>query len=668
MTTLVRAEEEGIIASPLPQVVGYVLVVVVGLLFAFVMIGITALLKRTQGEDNSKIETFMVADRKVGTGLVASAVVSSWLWSTALLSCVLVTYSYGVSGAFWYGAGCSPMIAAFAYLGIICKKRIPEAHTVLEVIRLRYGTLAHVSFGFLAVVNNLFNTINMILGASSVISFLTGMHIMSSTFLVPVGVVLYTLFGGIKATFLTDYIHTTIIVILCLYLTIKTFQHESVGSIGGLYDLVVAAQDEHKIAGNYQESILTMTSKEGINFAIILLVSNFGCVIMDTGYFIKAFAASPSSVVPGYIAGSISYFSIPWCLGTILGLVAIGLEGSSSFPTYPRAMTSEEVTTGLVLPYAAMAVAGTGGAVAVLLMTFMAITSTLSAQVIAVSSIFSFDFYRTYVNTEARSSDLIRWSRFGVVLFGIVSAGLTAACHYGGIDMAWTLYTIGIVVCPGTFPTVFAILWRRQSRVAAIGSSYLGIITGIAVWLGTAYRFGGEISIATTGLTLPCMYGTVASMFSPLLFTIIISYFWPAQDDWETLEEHKLAVTDNSESGGVSANEAEEAPKNAGPSKHDSSISVVDKADADVQQRRWTRQAMIWAIATFLGHWVLWPLPIYAANYIFSKTFFTAWVVVSIIWLWASSITVSVWPLWSGREQLIGVYRALFKSGSSSST
>lgn len=35
MTTLVRAEEEGIIASPLPQVVGYVLVVVVGLLFAF---------------------------------------------------------------------------------------------------------------------------------------------------------------------------------------------------------------------------------------------------------------------------------------------------------------------------------------------------------------------------------------------------------------------------------------------------------------------------------------------------------------------------------------------------------------------------------------------------------------------------------------------------------
>jgi hypothetical protein len=63
----------------------------------------------------------------------------SWLWSTALLSCVFVTYSYGISGAFWYGAGCSTIIVFFGYLGVVCKSRIPEAHTILEVIRIRYG-------------------------------------------------------------------------------------------------------------------------------------------------------------------------------------------------------------------------------------------------------------------------------------------------------------------------------------------------------------------------------------------------------------------------------------------------------------------------------------------------------------------------------------------------
>ena len=108
-------------------------------------------------------------------------------------------------------------------------------------------------------------------------------------------------------------------------------------------------------------------------------------------------------------------------------------------------MTSTEVTNGLALPYAAIAVAGQGGAVATLLVIFMAVTSTLSAQVIAVSSIVAFDGYRTYFNKSATNKEVILWSRIGVILFGMVAAGLTALFHYVGIDMGWTLYIIGIV-------------------------------------------------------------------------------------------------------------------------------------------------------------------------------------------------------------------------------
>lgn len=31
------------------------------------------------------------------------------------------------------------MIVFFAVLGISCKRKIPEAHTLLEIIRIRYG-------------------------------------------------------------------------------------------------------------------------------------------------------------------------------------------------------------------------------------------------------------------------------------------------------------------------------------------------------------------------------------------------------------------------------------------------------------------------------------------------------------------------------------------------
>ncbi|KAG4287297.1 hypothetical protein FPRO06_04949 [Fusarium proliferatum] len=527
-----RSDEPSVVPSPLPQSVGYGVVVAAGLAFAFGMMGLTAVLKKTLNEDNSKVETFMVANRTVRTGLVASAVVSSWLWSTALLSCVLVTYSYGISGAFWYGAGCSTVIVFFGYLGTVCKGRVPEAHTILEVIRIRYA---------------------------------------------------------------------------------KVITSESVGSIGRLYDLVVAAQSNHVVEGNYEGSLLTMTSQQGIYFAIILLTSNFGAVVMDTGYFLKAFAASPSAVVPGYVLGGISYFSIPWSLGTIVGMASLGLEALPIFPTYPRLMTGAEVTNGLALPYVAVAVAGKGGAVAVLLMTFMAVTSTLSAQILAVSSILTFDIYRVYFNQEASNEQVIRWGHIGVVFFGVVAAAFTAMFHYIGVDMGWTLYMLGILTCPGVIPLIFTIIWRKQTKLAAISSAFLGMATGLGVWLGSAYAFSGEVTVASTGGTLPCMYGTVASLFSPLLYSVVVTYVRPDNYDWSRFKEQRLAVESDESSSGS------DTPQGKGPEQVTPTEMASNKTFDDNDQLRWTKYALWWAIATFLGHWVLWPLPMYAAKFIFSK-------------------------------------------------
>lgn len=93
------------VEPPLPQAAGYVIVIVIGFLIALIMMAITRVLKKTAGEDNNKTEMFMTANRTVGTGLTASAVISSWLWSTAMLGSTLVGYNFGVAGPFWFAAG-----------------------------------------------------------------------------------------------------------------------------------------------------------------------------------------------------------------------------------------------------------------------------------------------------------------------------------------------------------------------------------------------------------------------------------------------------------------------------------------------------------------------------------------------------------------------------------
>lgn len=105
------------------------------------------------------------------------------------------------------------------------------------------------------------------------------MHIIAATFLLPVGVTVYTFVGGIKATyahltvlyylrniltphrFLTDYFHTAIILIIACYFSVKAFSSDQVGSIGNLFELLQAAAQRHPVSGNQGGTYLTMTSK-----------------------------------------------------------------------------------------------------------------------------------------------------------------------------------------------------------------------------------------------------------------------------------------------------------------------------------------------------------------------------------------------------------------------
>jgi Na+/proline symporter len=123
--------------------------------------------------------------------------------------------------------------------------------------------------------------------------------------------------------------------------------------------------------------------------------------------------------------GGISWFAIPWLMATTMGLAALALEGNPAFPTYPNRMDDADVSAGLVVPYAAVALLGKGGAVAVLLIVFMAVTSASSAELIAVSSIFTYDIYQTYFNPAASGRKLIYMSHAMVVGFGLFMAAFS---------------------------------------------------------------------------------------------------------------------------------------------------------------------------------------------------------------------------------------------------
>lgn len=123
-------------------------------------------------------------------------------------------------------------------MAIEIKRKAPHAHTVCEIVKARYvcmhvcllwmqitsliliiltnaypcrwGTAAHVVFLAFCFMTNIIVTAMLLLGGSAVVNALTGVDIYAASFLIPLGVIVYTLAGGLKATFLASYIHSVV--------------------------------------------------------------------------------------------------------------------------------------------------------------------------------------------------------------------------------------------------------------------------------------------------------------------------------------------------------------------------------------------------------------------------------------------------------------------------
>merc|ERR1719482_277633 len=143
---------------------------------------------------------------------------------------------------------------------------------------------------------------------------------------------------------------------------------------------------------NRQGSYLTMMSPDGLSFGIINIIGNFGTVFVDQSYWQSAIAAKPGAAHKGYILGGMVWFTIPFALATALGLAGNALN---------VALTADDAGNGLVPPASAIALIGSAGGLLVIIQLTMAILSTGSAECIAVSSLMSYDVYRTYLNPKA---------------------------------------------------------------------------------------------------------------------------------------------------------------------------------------------------------------------------------------------------------------------------
>ena len=192
--------------------------------------------------------------------------------------------------------------------------------------------------------------------------------------------------------------------------------------------------------------------------------------------------------------------------------------------------------------------------------------------------------------------------------------------------------------------------------------------------------------------------GNLVALLSPAIFIPILTYvFKPQNFDWEKMKditrvdeteelvqadpdiqlydaeandkeqgEETNSLVSDSEKNDVRVNNEKLIEPNLGVVISNAIFQEDDtqlQNELDEEQRELARGLKIaYFLCVFfaLAFLVVWPMPMYGSKYIFSKKFFTGWVVVMIIWLFFSAFAVCIYPLWEGRHGIYTTLRGLY--------
>jgi SSS family transporter len=486
-------------------------------------------------------EVYTTAGRTISAGLTAADVVSKWTWAATLLQSSNVAYQHGVSGPFWYASGATIQVLLFAILAIQIKQKCPAIHTFLEIVLVRWGTTAHLTFLFFGFSTCLIVTAMLILGGAATINALTGMSTYAANFAIPVPVMLYTAFGGLKGTYYASFTHTAVIYLALLIFIWKIYAGPSdIGSVDTMYENLKCAS--HRVAAggvtgtwNSKGQYITMRSTGGLMFGIINTVGNFGTVFVDQSYWQGAIACKPSATYRGYLLGGMAWFAIPFSMATALGLASRALD----LPVTPG-----ESGNGLVPPAVAVHLFGAGGAFLVAFQLFLAITSTANSEQLAVASLSAYDIYKRYFNPQATGTQMIYVSRICVCLWGIFSGIIATILFELKIGLGWVYGAMGNFIGSAVVPVTFALMWKDCSAMGAIAGAWLGLISAIIAWCTVAlqepFEVDGEcisvVNVATLGGIRPNLAGNLCALCVSAFVAFFVSIAKPQNFDWNELK------------------------------------------------------------------------------------------------------------------------------------
>ncbi|MDA9752523.1 sodium:solute symporter [Candidatus Pelagibacter sp.] len=186
------------------------ILLVLGISIIFVILGIVYS-KKFKGLNN-----YLLANRSVGTSSLTSSLVASALGAWILFGPASAATWGGIGAVIGYALGTAFPLFILIYLGTQFREKYPKGKTLIEVIRLKYGPNL---FKLILVLSIFYMTIFLIAEVTAVsmlINYISGTDLWITALIVIISSLIYTLYGGLRASIFTDNIQFLFLIVLLL--------------------------------------------------------------------------------------------------------------------------------------------------------------------------------------------------------------------------------------------------------------------------------------------------------------------------------------------------------------------------------------------------------------------------------------------------------------------
>lgn len=401
-------------------------------------------------KERSTLEDYVIARNSQSALATIATLLATTLGAWILFAPAQAATWGGLAAIIGYALGAMSPRLLMIPLGRRMRRLIPQGHTLTEFVIERYGkpmyglTLSIMMFYmFIALAAEITAISKLVTLVAPVPLWVTASIVMGFT-------LLYTSYGGLRASIFTDKAQMLVIVPLLFVLAVLGWR--AVGSGG------------EAIAGLQARApqLLDLTDPVGVKAGLTFFVAILLTGLFHQGNWQRVYSARDTRIMRnGFLLGGLLAAPVIFIMGLFgLAFVGMGHSGDSSVALFT-----------VLMPHVPL-----WFAVALIPLGLALVMSTADTAISAVSSIVAVDARR--LMPQAPKSTLMAWSRWLIVLLAIPVV-FVASQNYSVLY----LFLLADLLCSAAaFPVFFGLFSRRYDGPAALVSTVAGLVAGLALF------------------------------------------------------------------------------------------------------------------------------------------------------------------------------------------